>query len=46
MSMKAILVIEGTFFLSSNLCYRLIKGERLICVDNNYTGRIQNVADL
>lgn len=45
MSMKAILVIEGTVFLSSNLCYRLIKGERLICVDN-YTGRIQNVADL
>jgi len=45
--MKTILVTGGTGFLGSNLCHRLIKdGDRVICVDNNYTGRLQNVADL
>lgn len=45
--MKTILVTGGTGFLGSNLCERLIKeGEEVICVDNNYTGRMQNVASL
>ena len=45
--MKKILVSGGSGFLGSNLCHRLIKnGERVICLDNNYTGRYQNVSDL
>lgn len=44
--MKVILVAGGTGFLGSNLCGRLIaNGDRVICVDNNYTGRYENVAD-
>lgn len=43
--MKTILVTGGTGFLGSNLCIRLInEGNRVICVDNNYTGRMSNVA--
>lgn len=45
--MKTILVTGGTGFLGSNLCIRLInEGNRVICVDNNYTGRLQNVAEI
>ena len=45
--MKTILVTGGTGFLGSNLCARLIsEGNRVICVDNNYTGRLSNVAEL
>ncbi len=45
--MKTILITGGTGFLGSNLCYRLIaSGERVICVDNNYTGRMANISDL
>lgn len=45
--MKTILVTGGTGFLGSNLCIRLIQeGNRVICVDNNYTGRLQNVAEI
>ena len=43
--MKTILVTGG--FLGSNLCRRLIDdGHRVICVDNNYTGRLSNVSRL
>ncbi len=45
--MRTILVTGGTGFLGSNLCRRLINdGNQVICVDNNYTGRLENVADL
>ncbi len=43
--MKTILVTGGTGFLGSNLCARLIgMGEKVICLDNNYTGRMSNVS--
>lgn len=42
--MKTILVTGGTGFLGSNLCIRLInEGNNVICVDNNYTGRLSNI---
>jgi UDP-glucuronate decarboxylase len=54
--MKTILITGGTGFLGSNLCKRLISNgmsmiygggdTRIICVDNNYTGRLLNVAEL
>lgn len=45
--MKTILVTGGTGFLGSNLCARLIsEGNRVLCVDNNYTGRMSNIAVL
>ena len=44
---KTILVTGGTGFLGSHLCKRLIKeGHRVICVDNNYTGSLDNVREL
>lgn len=43
--MATILVTGGTGFLGSNLCGRLIReNNRVICVDNNYTGRLKNIA--
>jgi UDP-glucuronate decarboxylase len=45
--MKTILVTGGTGFLGSNLCIRLVnEGNRVICVDNNYTGRLDNVTEI
>ena len=45
--MKTILVTGGTGFLGSNLCKRLInQGQRVICVDNNYTGKMKNIEEL
>lgn len=44
---KRIIVTGGTGFLGSNLCNRLIQeGNYVICIDNNYTGRIKNVQHL
>ena len=44
---KTILITGGTGFIGSNLCKRLMKDEnnRIICVDNNYTGSLDNVKE-
>lgn len=45
--MNTILVTGGTGFLGSNLCKKLIKNnEKVICIDNNYTGRMTNIVDI
>ncbi len=45
--MKTVLVCGGTGFLGSNLCTQLIKdGNKIICLDNNYTGRMDNIKHL
>lgn len=45
--MKTVLVTGGTGFLGSNLCSRLINdGNKVVCVDNNCTGRPENIAHL
>lgn len=47
MSCMRILVTGGTGFLGSHLCDRLIqKNECVVCMDNNYTGSLDNVACL
>lgn len=45
--MKNVIITGGTGFLGSHLCeYVLNKGNRVICIDNNFTGRIENVKSL
>ena len=45
--MLNILVTGGTGFVGANLCHRLIAdGHRVICLDNNYTGSLDNVRDI
>lgn len=47
MMKKRILVTGGAGFLGSNLCRRLLRdGNAVVCLDNLYTGRKENVADL
>ncbi len=42
-----ILVTGGTGFVGANLCHRLIAdGHNVICLDDNYTGSLENVEDL
>lgn len=44
---KTILVTGGTGFIGTNLTHRLISlGEKVICLDNNYTGSQNNIKDL
>jgi len=44
---KRILVTGGAGFLGSHLCDRLIEaGHEVLCVDNFYTGRKENIAHL
>ena len=45
--MKTILVTGGAGFIGSHLCrYLLDKGNYVICIDNFYTGNINNIKDL
>ena len=45
--MKRALVTGGAGFLGSHLCERLVaRGDKVICVDNFYTGRRENIAAL
>lgn len=45
--MKRILVTGGAGFLGSHLCKRLIQeGHEVLCVDNFFTGRRQNIHEL
>lgn len=42
-----IFVTGGTGFIGSNLCKKLINdGHYVICLDNNYTGKTENVKEL
>jgi UDP-glucuronate decarboxylase len=44
---KRILVTGGAGFLGSHLCERLLKeGHDVLCVDNYFTGRRDNIAHL
>lgn len=46
-SAKRILITGGAGFLGSHLCERLLsEGHEVLCVDNFYTGRRQNIAHL
>ncbi|MHC4395560.1 MAG: UDP-glucuronic acid decarboxylase family protein [Planctomycetota bacterium] len=46
-STKRIMVTGGAGFLGSHLCERLLKeGHEVLCVDNFYTGRRNNIASL
>ena len=41
------LVAGGAGFIGSHLCRRLLsQGDTVVCVDNFYTGRKENVVDL
>jgi UDP-glucuronate decarboxylase len=44
--MKTILITGGAGFLGSNLCERLISDNRIICVDNLFTGSESNIMHL
>ena len=46
-NMKTILIAGGAGFIGTNLCHRLIdEGNKVICVDNFYTGKLDNIAYL
>ncbi|CAO1661631.1 UDP-glucuronate decarboxylase [Halomonas sp. NYA30] len=45
--LKRVLVTGGAGFLGSHLCRRLLaEGHEVLCIDNFFTGRRSNVADL
>lgn len=47
MKNKKILITGGSGFLGSHLCRSLLnEGHEVICIDNLYTGREENIADL
>ena len=44
---KLILITGGAGFIGSNLCKRLLKeGNKIICIDNLYTGQMRNIEQL
>ena len=45
--MKSILVSGGAGFIGSHLCRRLLEeGNKVYCLDNLYTGKLDNIRDL
>lgn len=48
MKQKQILVTGGTGFIGNHLCRELVKDSNnyVICLDNNSTGKMQNISDL
>lgn len=45
--MKTVLITGETGFPGANLCRRLLgEGNKIIHVDNNYTGRMENIESL
>ena len=45
--MKTIIVTGGAGFIGSHLCKRLLdEGNYVICFDNFFTGRLENIKDL
>ena len=46
--MKTILITGGTGFIGNHLCRKLLQNinNRIICLDNNYTGFLENINDL
>lgn len=43
--MANILVTGGAGFVGSNLCERLVKSNKVVCVDNYFTGSVRNHID-
>ena len=42
-----ILITGGTGFIGNHLCHRLLQeGHYIICLDNNFTGSMENIKDL
>ena len=42
-----ILITGGTGFIGNHLCRRLLQeGNYIICLDNNFTGSMENIQDL
>lgn len=44
--MKTVLITGGAGFVGSHLCDRLIKDNNIICLDNLYTGSMENISHL
>lgn len=41
-----IVITGGTGFIGSNLCKKLLsEGNKIVCIDNNFTGSIDNIKD-
>jgi UDP-glucuronate decarboxylase len=44
---KTILIASGSGFIGSNLCKRLLnEGNKIICLDNLFTGKLDNINTL
>ena len=42
-----VLIAGGAGFIGSNLCRRLLKeGNKVICLDNLFTGKMENIEDI
>lgn len=42
-NMKTILIVGGCGFIGSNLCIRLLNNNKIICIDNLFSGKIENI---